>query len=43
VGVSLVSGVVEGVGASDVLVTRRERPNECCVVARRVRQSDTDL
>jgi predicted ArsR family transcriptional regulator len=43
VSVSLVSGVVEGVGASDVLVTRRERPNECCVVARRVRQSETDL
>lgn len=40
-GVSLVSGVVEGVGAH-VVVTRHERPNECCVHVRSVPDSNPD-
>jgi predicted ArsR family transcriptional regulator len=42
-GVSLVTGIVDGVGASDVVVSRREPPNECCVLARRVSPKDRSL
>lgn len=32
--ISMVSGIIQGVGAEDVSVTRDERPDRCCVVLR---------